>query len=311
APFDDASADVILRSSDGSDFHVHQLVLSLASLKDMFTLPQSNSESPVTLATVQMSESSRVLDMALRSWYPGAEPVAGQTLDEFREISESLIMKYDMQFLIPFAKKHLREYMEEDPVAVFGIACRHEWNEIALESAKHCLGLPLRAFESARPAQLKYMLADTYHTLLHYHSECAKVAAAATSSLQWAPYQDIPGAECPNWTDPHVCPRAGHWTFAHSTMAPITAWLATYLRCLTDELSRCPGAPLDTPELLGLPISEMGSCSSCAVDGYSSLMVFLAILRAKIEGDIDSVSVPIWMSNLVLTILEVELILDF
>ncbi|KAJ7748960.1 hypothetical protein B0H16DRAFT_898034 [Mycena metata] len=291
APFDDASADVILRSSDGADFHVHRLVLSLASpfFKDMFTLPQSNSESPVTLPAVQMSESSHVLDMALRFWYPGAEPIPRQTLDEFRDMSEALIMKYDMQFLVPFAKKHLREYLEEDPVAVFGIACRHEWREIALGSAKCCLRLPLRAFESAPPTQLKYMAADTYHILLHYHSECAKVAAASTSSLQWAPYQDIPGADCPNWTDPHICPRAGHWTFAHNTMAPITAWLAAYLRCLTDELLRCPSAPLDTPELLGLPISKMGSCSSCAVDGYASLMNFVAVLRQKIEGDLNAV----------------------
>ncbi|KAJ7154121.1 hypothetical protein C8R46DRAFT_1118734 [Mycena filopes] len=62
APFDDATADVILHSWDGADFHVHRLVLSLASpfFKDMFALPQSNTEATASVATVQMSERHHV-----------------------------------------------------------------------------------------------------------------------------------------------------------------------------------------------------------------------------------------------------------
>ncbi|KAJ7189200.1 hypothetical protein C8R46DRAFT_935408 [Mycena filopes] len=295
APFDDTTTDVILHSWDGADFHVHRLVLSLASpfFKDMFALPQSNTEATASVATVQMSETSHVLDMALRVWYPGAEPPAAQTLDEFRAVFEALIMKFDMQFLVPSAKKQLREYLEEDPVAVFAIACRHEWNDLAREAARRSLRLPLRAFEAARPARLNYMSADIYHTLLHYHSECAKAAAWASSSLRWATYQDIPGAECPNWTDPALCPRAGHWSFAHSTMAPITAWLATYLASLTEVLLVCPAAQIDSPELLRPTMIKMGSCSSCAVDGYAALMDFLLILKAKIDGNIDAVKLTL------------------
>ncbi|KAJ7195846.1 hypothetical protein B0H12DRAFT_987374, partial [Mycena haematopus] len=184
APFDDVDADVILRSSDDIDFHVYRLVLCLASsvFKDMFAFPQPNSEP--TIPIVHVSESALVLDMALRFWYPGAEPAAVRTLDELRQILEAL-MKYNVEFAIPLAKKRLREYLASDPVAVFSIACRHEWKDIALDAARCSLKLPLRAFEADRPAQLRYMTADTYHTLLQYHSECAKVAAAATSSLQW------------------------------------------------------------------------------------------------------------------------------
>jgi hypothetical protein len=291
-PFDNTSADVILRSSDGIDFHVHRLVLSLASsvFKDMFTFPQPNSEPAVP--TVPVSESAVVLDMALRFWYPGAEPPVVQTLDELRQTLEALVMKYDMQFVVPVAKKELRAYLENDPVAVFAIACRLEWEDIALEAARESLRLPLRSFDSARPGQLKYMTADTYHTLLQYHSECAKVAASATSSLQWATYLDIPGSECSNWTDPTVCPRTGHWTFAHSTMAPLTAWFASYLNGATDVLSTAPFARLDSSELLALPITKMGSCSSCRVDGFSGLMKFLTTLKTKIAGDIEAVSPP-------------------
>ncbi|KAI0255963.1 hypothetical protein BJV78DRAFT_1113987, partial [Lactifluus subvellereus] len=41
-PFDDADADIILRSSDQVNFHVYKVILSVASpfFKDMFSLPQ-------------------------------------------------------------------------------------------------------------------------------------------------------------------------------------------------------------------------------------------------------------------------------
>ncbi|KAJ7142265.1 hypothetical protein C8R44DRAFT_592907, partial [Mycena epipterygia] len=118
-PFDDPGADVILRSSDGIDFRVHRLVLSLASpfFTSMFTLPQPISESQVR--TIPVSESALVLDRSLRFWYPGAEPIVGQTLDELREMLEALILKYDMQFILTSAKQQLRAHLGEDPVAVF------------------------------------------------------------------------------------------------------------------------------------------------------------------------------------------------
>ncbi|KAF7350681.1 BTB domain-containing protein [Mycena sanguinolenta] len=111
SPFDDTDADVILRSSDGVDFHVYRLVLSLASsvFKDMFGFPQPNSEA--TIPTVQVTESALILDMALRFWYPGAEPAALRTIDDLRQILEVLIMKYNVHSVIPQAKKHLREYL--------------------------------------------------------------------------------------------------------------------------------------------------------------------------------------------------------
>ncbi|KAJ7678647.1 hypothetical protein B0H17DRAFT_944343 [Mycena rosella] len=149
SPFDDISADVILRSSDGIDFRVYRVVLSLASpfFKQMFSLPQPVTEPEVPNITV--TESALVLDRALRFWYPGAEPVAGETLDEFRDTLEAVILKYDMQFLIPNAKKHLRKHIDQDPLAVYAIACCHRWKDVALEAAKASLRLPLRHFESA------------------------------------------------------------------------------------------------------------------------------------------------------------------
>ncbi|KAJ7627871.1 hypothetical protein B0H17DRAFT_901672, partial [Mycena rosella] len=66
SPFDDPNADAILRSSDDIDFHVHRIVLSLASpfFRQMLSLPQAETEPSVAILPV--SESALVLDRALR-----------------------------------------------------------------------------------------------------------------------------------------------------------------------------------------------------------------------------------------------------
>ncbi|KAK7057906.1 BTB domain-containing protein [Favolaschia claudopus] len=287
-PFDAADADVILHTSDDVDFRLHRLVLSLASsfFKDMFGLPQPNSEPEIPV--IPVSESARSLDAALRFWYPGAQPIVSYGLDDLREIFEILIMKYDIQFFVPAAQKQLLGFLHnpQNAVAVFSIACHLGWKDVAQQAAETSLKLPLRSFDAAseRPAQLKHMSADAYHSLLQYHSECAKVAAAVTSSLHWANHADIPGIECSNWTDPGACPRTlEHWGMAHSTMAPLTAWFADYLEGATEALSKAPAARLDSTELLRRPITKMSTCSSCRVDGFPELMKFLGTMRSRID----------------------------
>jgi hypothetical protein len=204
---------------------------------------------------------------------------------------EILIQKYDMQFVVPLAKKHLREYLQEDPVAVFAIACRHEWKDLTLEAAKSSLRVPIRnVSELPRPANLNDMTADTYHALLLYHSECAGVAAAASSSLEWVSYSnEIPGAGCP--TDRVICPTDYRtWDYADMPQKGVVAWFAGYLQALTEKLANSPNARLDSPELLTLAGKRMSACPFCRENGFHRLAKFSVTLKAKIQREIDSVS---------------------
>ncbi|KAJ7776040.1 hypothetical protein DFH07DRAFT_732034 [Mycena maculata] len=282
APFDDTGADVILRSSDGIDFHVHRLVLSLASpfFKDMFTLPQPNSEPDYTkpdTPVILMSESALVLDRALRFWYPGAEPTL-----------EALIPKYDIHFIIPLAKSRLRGHLEEDPVGVFAIACGHQWKDLALQATKSSLRLPIRAFELPRLPQLRHVTAETYHTLLHYHSECSRVASEATLSLRWATPHIIPGHGC---EDPmETCPVDDTiWVFHDHSKKSIVKWFSDYLKVLTERLVRSPVARLDDPKLLSVVVKQLAQCRDCRKRGFAQLMKFSDILKTHIETRIKSV----------------------
>ncbi|KAJ7801648.1 hypothetical protein B0H14DRAFT_2894775, partial [Mycena olivaceomarginata] len=230
APFDDPGADVILRSSDGIDFHVYRVVLSLASpfFKEMFGLPQPSFEPDVP--TLPMVESAVVLDRTLRFWYPGAEPIAIPTLDELRDTFESLIIRYDMQFIVPFAKRQLREYSP-------GASCRRPSRERP-QRALSVFPFAMSA-DSPRPSHLNDMTADTYHSLL----------LVPTSTLEWINRSgETPGADCT---------EGG---------GPLVGWFAGHLKRLNTTLANSPLVRLDSPEVLTLAIKQMAACPFCKTE---------------------------------------------
>jgi hypothetical protein len=71
-----SNADIVLRSSDLIDFHVHRSVLAASSpfFRDMFSLPQPpsnhDSESPDGRPIVHLSEDAEVLNSLISMLYP-------------------------------------------------------------------------------------------------------------------------------------------------------------------------------------------------------------------------------------------------
>ncbi|KAJ7237626.1 hypothetical protein C8J57DRAFT_1568030, partial [Mycena rebaudengoi] len=176
SPFDGTGGgDIILRSLDSLDFHVHRLALSAASpvLRSMFCLPQPMDEPAVPIIHVQ--ESGSLLDRVLRFWYPGTQPDIAN-LSQLREVLQILIFKYDIEFVAYSGKKHLREYIPTDAVAVFAIAGHHQWRDIAIAAAMETLALPLHTFDDDPSPELLHITAKMYHNLLRYHSQCGKTA---------------------------------------------------------------------------------------------------------------------------------------
>ncbi|KZT05033.1 uncharacterized protein LAESUDRAFT_656693, partial [Laetiporus sulphureus 93-53] len=81
APFNKNSADVILRTADEVDFHLHKAVLMLASsvFEDMFSILQpavsaAELDFETDLPIVPVTETSKTLDALLRLCYPTADP---------------------------------------------------------------------------------------------------------------------------------------------------------------------------------------------------------------------------------------------
>ena len=86
APFDDLSADAVLRASDKFDFHVYRWFLRGISpfFDDLFAVPQP----PGSIHTepISMSAPSDVLDILLRLHYPFPKTPVFSSFDDAKPI---------------------------------------------------------------------------------------------------------------------------------------------------------------------------------------------------------------------------------
>lgn len=142
APFDKSSADVILRSSENIDFHVHKLIISLASLffEGVFSVPQSSStqdsleEAPDKPPdVVDMVEDRETLDCLLRYCCPVKNP-------SFPKVAVDSVlaaaMKYDLEVAAALAREALGAQASAHPLKVYMIACAYNCEWLATRAAK-------------------------------------------------------------------------------------------------------------------------------------------------------------------------------
>lgn len=153
APFDRDDADLILRSSDNIDFHVHRVILTLASpvFEGMFSIPQPpdmGSGRPV----VDVSEDGEALDVLLRVCYPEPDPEL-RSLDLIRRVLGAA-MKYEMKAANVLAKSAIFKprHLKSRPLQIFAIACRlgleaeaslaaHSAVDMGKVDGLHCFGI--------------------------------------------------------------------------------------------------------------------------------------------------------------------------
>ncbi|EIM83890.1 uncharacterized protein STEHIDRAFT_159505 [Stereum hirsutum FP-91666 SS1] len=189
-PFNDASADVIFRSSDGVDFRALKAILSIASpfFKDMFTLPQPSTHSPDTftgdvyrdgILVIPLTEDSEILDFILRSCYPVRSP----RITRLNHIRAVLVAsrKYQIEALEGVGEEELWKIMDTDPIGVYTIAVRFGLREVATKAARASLRHPLLTFSDG----LSGITCEQYFALLKYRDDCGIAAAAVTQSRTW------------------------------------------------------------------------------------------------------------------------------
>ncbi|KAJ7184956.1 hypothetical protein C8R46DRAFT_1026780 [Mycena filopes] len=259
--FRDPAADIILRSSDDIDFHVHRLVLSLASpvFRDMFGIPQPP-EKGGELPVVRMAESGAVLGRILNFWYPGGHPTV-ENLDQLREILEILIFKYDMQSVVPMGQGLLRGYVEAEPLGSFAVAVRHGWDNLALVAANGCLKLPLRSSEYKAPSELAYVPATAYHSLLQYHYRCGEVLrVAGTEPGIWLPSYQYGAISCGCRQQVSLSKAQGYRE----------GWLLEFFKSIGQDLSMTPGST-NVHAQLYTALERAAKCNECRPEAFKSL----------------------------------------
>ncbi|KAG5654173.1 hypothetical protein H0H81_006555 [Sphagnurus paluster] len=185
-PFDNPSADIILRSSGKipADFRVFKLLLSLASpfFATAFTLPQPEAGDAAT-PVMEMEEDADTLALLLGLCYPVSVCTLPQlgSLEDLRKVM-SAALKLEMDGVQQYLRQVLVEprFIEEEPLRVYAIACMYGWVKEARKAARNTLSYPA---EAPLVGELEHISAGTYRRLLQYRKECGLAASSEVLAL--------------------------------------------------------------------------------------------------------------------------------
>jgi hypothetical protein len=201
--FPDTDSDAILRSLDGKEFHVHRLILSLASpvFDYMFSLPQPT-DIPSKTPTIDVSESSDILQPFLQYLYPRSPPNVSDL-----PMWEALYTTAD-KYTVEVVMDHLRDmllhqFLETSPLRVYSIASHWGFEEIAKTASTRTLAIDIFKDLERQDAELMGGGACQQLYLLHLHRREAAREVVANHPL--------PSASCgcpiPNYSGvvPALC----------------------------------------------------------------------------------------------------------
>ena len=127
--FDTPDADVILRSSDGKEFRVHLLILSLTSpvFQDMFNLPQPT-ESPPQTPSIDFPKSSNIIQPFIQYLYPQSPPEISDI--EMWAALYTITDKYNTEVVMDLLKGVLVScFLEVFPLCVYTLASHWGFEE--------------------------------------------------------------------------------------------------------------------------------------------------------------------------------------
>ncbi|KAH8105120.1 hypothetical protein BXZ70DRAFT_505519 [Cristinia sonorae] len=243
-PFKNEAADLIIRTSNNTDFRVFKSILSNASslFETMFSLPQGQSTAAVEEKdphVVSVTEDDKTIDTILRVCYPIPNPSFDPaTADRVMEAG----IKYDMAVVLEYIRTGIPDIAKTAPVKAFGIAYRAGLREEAKTAAKCSLHFSLQ--------ELLRLESDSFDTMCHpaavrslvaYHMQCRDAVHALLVNWDWI---DDP-SKTRFFLQTH---NSGQCAMVGTARGIVHAWLYNYI------------TPLSTSVLQnGKPLCSMGS----------------------------------------------------
>ncbi|KAJ7781958.1 hypothetical protein DFH07DRAFT_1017868 [Mycena maculata] len=160
SPFDDPSTDIIIRSCEGVDFHIHKVLLALASpfFKGMFEIPQPTGTNDDEIQRVK-SDGTRD-GIPVITLYDGENAVCGKE-----------VVEYVISSCHPACLQSPHPSLSSN---MFGAVIDKGWAAEATLAAQGTLRSPIAHFPHD-PA-LKKISGFQYHSLLEFHKRCGKAA---------------------------------------------------------------------------------------------------------------------------------------
>ncbi|KAH9967175.1 hypothetical protein BC827DRAFT_572321 [Russula dissimulans] len=181
-PFDDADADIVLRSSDRVEFLVYKVILSKASpfFKTMFSLPQPAMDTPQdSRPIIDLTEDSRALAIVLSAIYPCSTVMAES--HPLNDLVAALAMTEKYEMAAAVSGRLLQDFTNavtlcDTPFEAFYAAFSHRLREAARVAARASLKYPLTLDELGE--KLPDLNGHALHTLWKFHRACSSAAAA-------------------------------------------------------------------------------------------------------------------------------------
>jgi len=308
SPFDHPKADVILRSSDGVNFHVFKLFLTLVSpfFEAMFELPQptvmTTGDVNDGLPVIIMQEDSGILDMFLRFCYPSTlaeDPSLENPTDILAILGAA--RKYSLDLIERKVCQALAnsKLLEAEPLRCFAIARNARFKHETITAARYTLRQPLIP---ARFAEIDLITASDFLALLTYHERCSS-AVASLANLDWL-REHYGGSSGRKWffgmkayskSVKCFCEQSSSSTRFKLWDGGSMAWWADYMRDTFMILKDCPSGAKILAEGEKMIQKVIGSgCSACITlaRGPGDMQEFSNFFALKVDEVTASVCIP-------------------
>ena len=187
-PFDRVDADLIIRSCDQIDFHVHKVVLGIASVvfEDMFTAPgPSPHENGQVVPIINLTEDSKTLHHLLTAIYPVDTVIPGTFEDALFLLATC--QKYQMDSTAYCVRSLLKQRVPPlitafNAFRAYGIASRYHLKEETLLAARLTLERPMNF--DACSEDLRFVSGVDLFRLWGYHNECINAAKRCIGQMK-------------------------------------------------------------------------------------------------------------------------------
>lgn len=303
SPFDSSDADCILRSSNGVDFRVHTLILSLASpfFRTMFSLPKgpttrSSQEIKDGLPVVPVSEHARTLHILLSLCYPEPPPIVKQ-LRELTLLYEAA-EKYEMDRMLTHIARALVDNASQDVVAAYAFGYRHQLMDLVTTAAKITLQNPLSDLGSS--PELDLITGAQLQNLHAFHRLCRGNAIHFSKDWTWVKtISSIPLASATKNCDCQTLITISHGDRIQGTVALsedrqvfyAPEWWYDYMDKATEALRHRPlGSTVMDPLFCAATFGAASNCddSDCA-EGVKLMQKFIESFATEIDQAVADV----------------------
>ncbi|OAX40166.1 hypothetical protein K503DRAFT_715050 [Rhizopogon vinicolor AM-OR11-026] len=297
APFDNHDCGIILRSSDGVNFHVFKLVLSLVSplFEGMFTLPQSQSDAS-SVPVIPMTESSTTLNSLLLLCYPAATPTFN-CLDDAKVVLEAA-KKYDMgEALSRASDLIMAQFLQTESLELYALSCRFGWKHHAQTAAAQSLLIKdLENPTSYWFAGIRDITALDYHRLIVYRYQCGVAAGAVGKSLDWLDPSLSDSMQMWKCNKSGACrPMSGRTSqIATVGKLKITPWFDEYLTSSGKELcSRPCESTIWESTSYSRAIVKAQDCNDCRITVIDSMNRFRTLYIDQVKNVVAMVKLEV------------------